>query len=168
MTDVEHDLSETAPRGARQSPAGAAEDCGGCPPSRRRAIAGAGLLAGSAGLLAACGGSEEDGDGDGAPEGGEPVDLAAAADVPLGGALKATEQGFTAMLTQPAEGEFRAFSSACTHQGCTLNVQGSEIVCPCHSSKFSPEDGSVQGGPAPEPLPEYAVSVSGGRLVIGG
>jgi Rieske Fe-S protein len=72
------------------------------------------------------------------------------------------------MLTQPAEGRFKAFSSACTHQGCTLNVQGSEIVCPCHSSKFSPEDGSVQGGPAPEPLPEYAVSVSGGRLIVGG
>ena len=166
MTDSEHDLSDTAPREARQSQAGTAEDCGACPPSRRRAIAGAGLLAGSAGLLAACGGSEEGGDG--APEGGEPVDLAAAADVPVGGALKATEQGFTAMLTQPSEGEFKAFSSACTHQGCTLNVQGSEIVCPCHSSKFSPEDGSVQGGPAPEPLPEYAVSVSGGRLIVGG
>jgi nitrite reductase/ring-hydroxylating ferredoxin subunit len=168
MTDVEHDPSDTAPRGPRQSPADAAEECGGCPPSRRRAIAGAGLLAGTAGLLSACGGSDESGGEDGAPEGGEPVDLAAAADVPLGGALKATEQGFTAVLTQPSEGEFKAFSSACTHQGCTLNVQGAEIVCPCHSSKFSPEDGSVQGGPAPEPLPEYAVSVSGGRLLVGG
>lgn len=155
MSDVEHHHQN-------QRPGREPEACGDCGPSRRRAIAGAGLLAGSAGLLAACG------EGSAADDGGTPVDLAAAADVPVGGALKATEQGLTALLTQPAEGEFRAFSSSCTHQGCTLNVQGAEIVCPCHASKFSTEDGSVRGGPATEALPEYPVRVADGRLIVGG
>ena len=73
------------------------------------------------------------------------------------------------MITQPEEGSFKAFSSACTHQGCTLNAQKDrEIVCPCHSSKFDLNDGAVLGGPAEDPLPEYPVTVQDGRILIGG
>ena len=44
-------------------------------------------------------------------------------------------------------------------------VADGTIDCPCHGSTFSVEDGSVQGGPAPSPLPETRVEVQGGEVV---
>ena len=64
---------------------------------------------------------------------------------------------------------YRAMSAVCTHLGCTVNPDvktGSGFVCPCHGSVFD-EDGRVLKGPAPRPLPWYAVSKArDGRLVI--
>jgi cytochrome b6-f complex iron-sulfur subunit len=38
------------------------------------------------------------------------------------------------------------FSSACTHMGCRLNAsEGSELVCPCHGSRFNLNGEPVQG-----------------------
>ncbi|MEU7992593.1 Rieske (2Fe-2S) protein [Rothia amarae] len=139
--------------------------------SRRLALGGAGV--GVAGVtLTACG--SNDSDAGKSAEGGlteakkpsAPTDIAAAADVPVGSALKATSGDLSVMVTQPSEGKFKAFSSVCTHQGCQLNVQNKNLACPCHASQFSIEDGSVKGGPAPEPLPEYAVEVKDGRIIV--
>ena len=76
--------------------------------TRRAAVgavsAGAGALA-----LTACG-SSMDSDATaasidpGAPA--EPTDMAAVADVPVGGVIKATAQGTSVMITQPTEGTF--------------------------------------------------------------
>lgn len=87
-------------------------------------------------------------------------------EVPVGSGTVVDE---TYVVTQPKEGEFHAFSSVCTHQGCQVrNVTETEIVCPCHSSMFSTTTGEVLGGPATEPLPEYSVSESSGELTISG
>jgi Rieske Fe-S protein len=45
-------------------------------------------------------------------------------------------------------------------------IQGGKILCPCHGSQYSITDGSVQGGPAPRPLPAANVTVSGANLVL--
>jgi Rieske Fe-S protein len=72
------------------------------------------------------------------------------------------------VVTQPAAGEYHAFSAVCTHEGCTVStVTGGTINCPCHGSKFSIEDGTVRHGPAQSPLPRKAVHVKDGNLVIG-
>ena len=72
------------------------------------------------------------------------------------------------VVTQPSSGSFKAFSNVCTHQGCMLTkVSGGTMNCPCHGSKFSITDGSVQAGPAPKPLPSKTVTVSGSNLLIG-
>ena len=53
------------------------------------------------------------------------------------------------VVTQPAKGQFKAFTAVCTHQGCLVSkVEGGEIVCPCHGSHFSIKDGSPVSGPA--------------------
>lgn len=62
------------------------------------------------------------------------------------------------------DGGWKAFSSTCTHEVCTVQVDGSEFRCPCHGATFSIEDGAVLGGPAPRPLPEYGVEVIGGNV----
>jgi Rieske Fe-S protein len=89
----------------------------------------------------------------------------ATADVPVGSGIILDNAAY--VVTQPTEGEFKAFSKKCTHMGCAVaRVESKEIACPCHGSRFSISDGSVTNGPADEPLKEFEVSVSGDQLTI--
>jgi Rieske Fe-S protein len=63
-------------------------------------------------------------------------------------------------------GQWKAFSSTCTHRPCIVNYQATEIYCPCHGGTFNPNDGSVNGGPPPSPLPEYGVQVVSGNVYV--
>lgn len=55
-------------------------------------------------------------------------------------------------------GSYRAFSSICTHEGCTVSgFTGQRMVCPCHGSEFN-TSGSPVVGPATAALREYAVT----------
>ena len=62
-------------------------------------------------------------------------------------------------------GEFRAVSPICTHRGCTVDVQGERLVCPCHGSTYD-RDGAVLRGPAERALTRYPVTREGDSLVI--
>ena len=103
------------------------------------------------------------GDSGGGASGGQP--LAATADVAVGGGVIVADKY---VITQPVKGEFKAFSAICTHQGCPVGeVTGGQIVCPCHGSAFSIEDGSVVNGPAESPLAEEPISVNVGDITLG-
>lgn len=120
------------------------------------------VVGSSVALTSGCS-SEEPDDSKTKPAGDASV---ASSDVPVGSGSVVDE---SYVVTQPKEGKFYAFSSVCTHQGCQVgNVTENEIVCPCHSSKFSTTTGEVLGGPATEPLPEYEVSEADGKLTISG
>ena len=139
---------------------------------RGAAVAGAAVVAGPA--LAACGSDEpaatdptastsppSDAGGTG---GGDPEVLVATADVPEGGGVILDDP--EVVVTQPTAGEFVAFSSICTHEGCPVSdVANGTINCACHGSQFSVEDGSVVAGPAPAPLPPVEVTVDGSTVV---
>jgi nitrite reductase/ring-hydroxylating ferredoxin subunit len=147
----------------------------------RRAVVGAVGAAGLTAALAACGGmedsgtkvsgAEETGAGAGAaPEGGGSsgagAALAKTSEIPKGGGriFKAEK----VVVTQPQDGEFKAFSAVCTHSGCVVGeVTGGTINCPCHGSKFAITDGSVQDGPATKPLAPAEVNVKGGSVTLG-
>ncbi|MEO3870685.1 Rieske (2Fe-2S) protein [Nonomuraea sp. B12E4] len=89
--------------------------------------------------------------------------LADTADIPSGGGK--VFEGQKIVVTQPTDGEFKAFTAICTHQGCTVaSVSNGTINCPCHGSKFSIEDGSVANGPASEPLEEKKITVDGDKI----
>jgi Rieske Fe-S protein len=101
----------------------------------------------------------------GSGTGGSASALARTADIPVGGGAVFAEQDV--VVTQPAAGEFKAFSATCTHQGCTVDkVEGGTIDCPCHSSRFAVEDGAPVAGPANRPLPERAIRVDGQSIVL--
>ena len=88
--------------------------------------------------------------------------IAKTSDVPVGSGLIVGE----VVVTQATAGDFKGFSSTCTHAGCALNeVVDGTIVCPCHGSKFN-LDGSVANGPATKPLTSEAVSVQGDSIVL--
>jgi nitrite reductase/ring-hydroxylating ferredoxin subunit len=55
-------------------------------------------------------------------------------------------------------GVFRAFTSICTHEGCTVTgYTNGRMRCPCHGSEFD-QRGMPVNGPAPLPLREYPVT----------
>lgn len=59
-----------------------------------------------------------------------------------------------------------ALSPICTHLGCTVNIEGPRLVCPCHGSTYD-RVGTVLRGPAERPLSRYPVDVSDrGELTI--
>jgi nucleotide-binding universal stress UspA family protein/nitrite reductase/ring-hydroxylating ferredoxin subunit len=53
-----------------------------------------------------------------------------------------------------ASGDLQLHSAKCTHLGCTVGWNPTEMTfdCPCHGSRFAP-DGTVVNGPAARPLP---------------
>ncbi|MFF8469587.1 Rieske (2Fe-2S) protein [Streptomyces griseus] len=139
--------------------------------ARRRTVLAAGA-AGAAALATGCGSSGGDGGGDtsatptatGDATGG--AELARTGDIPVGGGTVFKER--KVVVTQPEEGEFKAFSAVCTHASCLVStVSDGTINCPCHGSRFSIADASVEAGPATRPLPAERISVSGGTIRLG-
>ncbi|MEV8006795.1 Rieske (2Fe-2S) protein [Streptomyces parvus] len=136
----------------------------------RRTVVTAVGAAGAAAALTACGGGSDDAGGSGTVEqpgsGGEKQGgavLAATADIPEGGGMVFAAQ--KVVVTQPKPGEFKAFSSTCTHQGCAVkDVSAGTITCPCHNSTFDAATGSPTGGPATQPLPAREITVEGDSI----
>ncbi|NUW41611.1 Rieske (2Fe-2S) protein [Nonomuraea rhodomycinica] len=90
--------------------------------------------------------------------------LAKTADVPVGGGTLVEQ--WKIMITQPAEGVFKAFSAICPHRGCAVgSPQDSVMTCPCHGSEFAADSGKCLKGPATAPLTAYQVKVVGDGIV---
>ncbi|MGW1351023.1 Rieske (2Fe-2S) protein [Streptomyces sp. NPDC002409] len=141
--------------------------------SGRRTVVMAFGAAPLAAVLAACGGREESGGSDvvkpsdggtGSRTDGGTV-LARTADIPENGGKVFADRGV--VVTRPKADEFKAFSSKCTHQGCTLSrVSGGTIDCPCHGSRFDAASGAVVHGPATKPLPVKKIAVTDGSITL--
>ena len=93
--------------------------------------------------------------------------LGAASEIPLGGGkiFKAAK----VVVTQPARGQYKAFSAVCTHVGCIMSaVTNRTIDCPCHGSQFTITNGAVipGTGPAPSPLPQKRIKIVDGNVIL--
>ena len=131
-------------------------------PTRRTVL----LATGAAALTAGC---SEYGDESSSTESSADTspgqELTTTADIPVGGGKIFQDE--QVVVTQPKEGEFKAFTSICTHQKCPVaNVSDGTINCTCHGSKFSITDGSVANPPATQPLAEKKITVSGNSILL--
>jgi ferredoxin-NADP reductase/nitrite reductase/ring-hydroxylating ferredoxin subunit len=67
------------------------------------------------------------------------------------------------------EGKYYAINNICTHEGGPLadgTLEGYEVECPWHSSKFDVRTGEVKEPPASEPEPTYQVKLDGNSVLI--
>jgi Rieske Fe-S protein len=62
--------------------------------------------------------------------------------------------------------QLAVFSSTCPHLGCRINrAEGSEIVCPCHGSRFNAR-GEVLRGPARHGLKPLQFALDRSRAML--
>ena len=77
--------------------------------------------------------------------------------------------GDTPVLLLLSGEQIHAIHDRCSHRGCSLSdgeVEGEEIVCGCHFSRFSLTDGSVRRGPAVAPQPAFDVRRQGSIVEV--
>ena len=100
-----------------------------------------------------------------------PTDWIPAADasqLPEGRPVRAVVDD-TPVLVLRTGGRIYAIHDRCSHRGCSLSegeVEGDEIVCGCHGSRFSLRDGAVKGGPATSAQPAFQVRQRDGRVEV--
>jgi cytochrome b6-f complex iron-sulfur subunit len=87
-----------------------------------------------------------------------------------GGAVRIQPAGFPepiyVLRADDADGRavYNAVSPICTHRGCTVEIEGTLLVCPCHGSTYS-RSGTVLRGPAERPLRTYQTATRSDGVV---
>ncbi len=100
-----------------------------------------------------------------------PTDWTPAADASLlsdGRPLRVVVDDTPVLLLREGENVF-AIHDRCSHRGCSLSegtVEGDEVVCACHGSRFSLRDGAVRYGPATAAQPAFQVRDQDGRIEV--
>jgi nitrite reductase/ring-hydroxylating ferredoxin subunit/uncharacterized membrane protein len=88
----------------------------------------------------------------------------------LDGSKPASVQvGDTPVLLVRDGDEVLALHDRCSHRGCKLTtgqVDGESVTCPCHGSRFSLRDGSIERGPATARQPVFETRESDGRIEV--
>lgn len=69
------------------------------------------------------------------------------------------------LVLRTGERQYVVLSPICTHRGCTVEVAGDRLECPCHGSQYTRE-GAVIQGPAERALQRFTVTASERQLVI--
>jgi 3-phenylpropionate/trans-cinnamate dioxygenase ferredoxin subunit len=67
------------------------------------------------------------------------------------------------------DGEFFAVDDTCTHQDASLAdgwLEGCEVECPLHASRFDLRTGAVDAPPAKRPIRTHAVTVSADTVFV--
>jgi len=99
----------------------------------------------------------------------ETVHIVAKADELAEGQMKEIAVGGARILLLRSDGRFRAFASACPHQGAPLAeglLHAGHIRCPWHMASFDADTGALRDPPALDCLPPLDVRVEGDEVVV--
>lgn len=84
--------------------------------------------------------------------------------------LKRVEvNGVPVCLARLASGEVFAINDLCSHEEIELSdgeLDGEDVECPAHGSRFNVRTGEVSGLPAEDPVDTYPVTIEDGQIVI--
>ena len=83
--------------------------------------------------------------------------------------MKEVEVGGENICIVNVEGKYFAIGSVCTHEGGPLadgTLEGYEVECPWHGSKFDVRTGEVTNPPADTPEPVYEVKVEDNNILV--
>ena len=114
--------------------------------SRREFIATSAASAVTALLVAACGASGATGVNTG------PVSLSVQVSsfpalANIGGIARVDHGGTPVAAVRTGASTFAAFSLICPHYGCTVGINGSSFLCPCHGAQFASTGRWIGGQP---------------------
>ena len=90
------------------------------------------------------------------------------ADLPRGDAVRVDSTPPIAVF-HTEDGELFAIDDTCTHQDASLAdgwLEGCEVECPLHASRFDLRTGRVDAPPAKKPVRTHAVSVVDGAVMV--
>ena len=99
---------------------------------------------------------------------GDYVKVASTDDLSPGDLMLVDLDGERVVLAN-SDGTIYALAELCTHAECPLSegdLDGEELVCPCHGSRFDVKTGEVLSLPANEPLATYNVQIEGSDVLI--
>lgn len=83
--------------------------------------------------------------------------------------MKAVEVAGEKICIVNVEGKYYAIGNVCTHVGGPLvegTLEGYQVECPWHGSKFDVRTGEPTMPPAKRPEPTYEVKVEGNSILI--
>jgi 3-phenylpropionate/trans-cinnamate dioxygenase ferredoxin subunit len=96
------------------------------------------------------------------------TEAAALADVPAGGALAVALDGQESVLVRDGDDVY-ALRDECSHASIPLSegdVEGCEIECWLHGSRFDVRTGKPVNLPATEPVPTYPTQIEGETVMV--
>ncbi len=85
------------------------------------------------------------------------------------GTMMAVEVGGEPVLLANVDGEYYAVRNECSHQGVQLDdgfLEGEEVECALHGSRFNLKTGGVRLPPATQDIKCYKVKVEGNDILI--
>lgn len=86
------------------------------------------------------------------------------------GEIKRVEVDGKEIALLSSGGQFFALSDVCTHEGCLLSeegmIEGDNVECLCHGSKFDMKTGDFVNGPAASPMTSYEVKIEGEDILV--
>jgi len=95
--------------------------------------------------------------------------VALTSDVPPGGLLRVEVAGHTLCVAHAVDGSFYALEDECPHEQAWLSegeLEGCEIECPLHYSRFDLRTGEVRSLPATMSATTYHVEVEGRDVYV--
>jgi glycine betaine catabolism B len=96
------------------------------------------------------------------------VKVAEKKDIPLSH-MKELQVNGQSVCVANIDGKYFAINNICSHEGGPLadgNLQGYEVECPWHQSKFDMRTGEVKAPPAVEPQASYEVTIFGADIML--
>ncbi len=96
------------------------------------------------------------------------IDVAAEADLFEGAGIAVAREGQDIALFKLEDGVY-AVNNLCSHGNaklCDGFVEGHRVECPFHQALVDLRDGSVQCGPATEPVKSWPVKIENGRVFL--
>lgn len=93
--------------------------------------------------------------------------VVALANLPVGSTFAFDSSQGPAVLIRLADNKVVAYTTKCTHEGCTVQFnRGRKLLeCPCHGATFDPSREAAPTPPASRPLSKIQVAIKGANVV---